>query len=204
VSSFYIREPGGSLIARVSATIPTYYHFDALGSTRLLTDSGGSVIDRYSYDAYGSLISHGSIDQPYQYVGQLGYYTHHQQPELGLLQLGVRFYDPQVGRFTSRDPAKEGLNWFVYVLNHPIKLSDPSGLACPDFTNAQCKRACNIVLGKKTKLLPVCHSICNTLKGHTCNQLWGYCSHMLRHPGDFHKNAAKICFALYDMLCLGK
>jgi len=127
-SIFYIREPGGSLIARVSATIPTYYHFDALGSTRLLTDSGGSVIDRYSYDAYGSLISHGSIDQPYQYVGQLGYYTHHQEPEFGLLQLGVRFYDTQVGRFTQEDPI-ERLNLYYYADCRPLLLVDALGLA---------------------------------------------------------------------------
>ena len=61
-----------------------HYHFDQLGSTRLLTNSGGAVTDEYSYDAYGAVLSHnrrtGSVDQPYQYVGQLGYYMHYQEP----------------------------------------------------------------------------------------------------------------------------
>ena len=71
---YYVGEPGGELIARQQGSTWHYYHFDALGSTRLLTDAGGSVTDRDSYDPWGSVISHdryaGSIDQPYQYVGQ--------------------------------------------------------------------------------------------------------------------------------------
>ena len=76
---YYIREPNGALIARVQGSIPWYYHFDALGSTRMITDSAGNVTDEYDYDAYGACLWHecnaGSIGQPYQYVGQLGYYT---------------------------------------------------------------------------------------------------------------------------------
>ncbi len=93
-----------------------YYHFDELGSTRLITDSAGSVTDKYDYDAYGAVLWHerhtGSVDQPYQYVGQLGYYTCWQEPDFGLLQLGVRFYDPQLGRFTQQDPIADGLNMY--------------------------------------------------------------------------------------------
>jgi RHS repeat-associated protein len=102
------------------------------GSTRLLTDGSGTVTDRYAYDAYGSVLSHdcysGSVSQPYQYVGQLGYYTHYQEPEFGLLQLGVRFYDAPVGRFTQRDPVQHGVDYYEYALGIPTSLADPSGL----------------------------------------------------------------------------
>jgi len=130
---FYIREPGGELIARVHPTEGIrYYHFDELGSTRLLTDSNGDITDRYAYDAYGSLLSHdrytGSVDQPYQYVGRLGYYTHWMEPEFGLLQLGVRFYDAQVGRFGQRDPIRRGLSFYGFVDGNPVVRTDPWGM----------------------------------------------------------------------------
>ncbi len=113
----YIREPNGALIAAVSnpGVAPTYlyYHFDALGSTRLLTDGTGAVTDTYSYDAWGNVTAHtGTITQPYQYVGQLGYYSHYQDVNLPLLQLGVRFYDPALGRFTQVDPLRDTLSLY--------------------------------------------------------------------------------------------
>ena len=45
---YYIRELSGSLLARVDGSSVHYYHFDALGSTRLLTDADGGVTDRYA------------------------------------------------------------------------------------------------------------------------------------------------------------
>jgi RHS repeat-associated protein len=93
-----------------------------------MTNSTGNVTDTYSYDAWGNVTSHnGSTSQPYQYVGQLGYYTHYQEPEFGLMQLGVRFYDPEVGRFTQRDPAQNGDAPYLYVGDEPTRLVDPDG-----------------------------------------------------------------------------
>jgi len=90
----------------VEDTVVQYYRFDDLGSTRLLTSAAGVVTDTYYYDAWGN-VSHdtGSTNQPYQYVGLLGYYTRWQDANLDLLQLGVRFYDPEIGRFTQIDEA---------------------------------------------------------------------------------------------------
>ncbi|MDH7602577.1 MAG: RHS repeat-associated core domain-containing protein [Armatimonadota bacterium] len=144
---YYIREPGGSLIARFEQFDGMrYYHFDELGSTRLLTDATGSITDRYTYDAYGSLLSHdrfdGSVNQPYQYVGQLGYYTHWMEPDFGLTHLGVRFYDPEVGRFTQRDafPADSEAS-YAYVRNKPTALTDPKGLFPTFSPGATCDAA---------------------------------------------------------------
>lgn len=75
-----------------------------------------------------------STAQPYQFVGQLGYYTHVQDANLPLLQLGVRFYDPEVGRFTQVDMAKHGLNWYVYSGNQPSNWVDPRGTKCERIT----------------------------------------------------------------------
>lgn len=37
--------------------------------------------------------------------------------------------DPEIGRFISEDPAKDGLNWFVYCRNNPVNLVDRDGKA---------------------------------------------------------------------------
>ncbi len=87
--------------------------------------------DTYAYDAYGSVIAHnGSThDNPYQFVGALGYYTPWQAPEFRLLQLGFRFYDPGAGRFTQQDPAGAGVNWYAYAGGNPLTFVDPWGLS---------------------------------------------------------------------------
>ncbi len=132
---YYYRDPSGTLIARRDAADSTgsswqYYHYDETGSTRLLTDTAGNVTDTYAYDAYGSVIAHnGSThDNPYQFVGALGYYTPWQAPEFRLLQLGFRFYDPGTGRFTQEDPVGDGINWYAYCDGNPLAGVDPWGL----------------------------------------------------------------------------
>ena len=129
-SVYYVRDPGGGLICRKEGTATQYYHFDDLGSALFLTGADGAITDRYTYDAWGKPTGHvGTTQQPYQYVGQIGYYTHHQDPNMaGLLQLGVRFYDPETGRFTQGDPIQDSLNWYAYVGGNPIAWIDPQGL----------------------------------------------------------------------------
>jgi|GEM_PF-4574169 len=44
--------------------------------------------------------------------------------------LGHRFYDPSVGRFLTRDPIKDGRNWYGYGggYGNPVNSVDPDGL----------------------------------------------------------------------------
>ena len=82
-------------------------------------------------DAWGKLMEHiehtGCIDQPYQFVGQLGYYTHWQDENLTLLQLRVRFYDPEVGRFGQRDAIRSLPGLYAYALPNHVRFIDPTG-----------------------------------------------------------------------------
>jgi len=48
--------------------------------------------------------------------------------ETGNIYLRARYYDPNIGRFISEDPAEDGFNWYVYCGNNPIMFVDPSGL----------------------------------------------------------------------------
>ncbi|MDE0042859.1 MAG: RHS repeat-associated core domain-containing protein, partial [Candidatus Poribacteria bacterium] len=40
----------------------------------------------------------------------------------------ARYYDPYTGRFNQRDPAGDGMNWYVYAGNNPLAFIDPTGL----------------------------------------------------------------------------
>ncbi len=46
----------------------------------------------------------------------------------GLYYFNARWYDPMLGRFTTEDPIRDGINWFVYASNNPLRFVDPSGL----------------------------------------------------------------------------
>jgi RHS repeat-associated protein len=64
---------------------------------------------------------------PYRFGGAWGYIT--DTPGSGLLQLGTRWYWPEVGRFIQQDPAGDGVNWYAYVDDNPVTGIDPEGLA---------------------------------------------------------------------------
>ena len=38
------------------------------------------------------------------------------------------YYDPHVGRFIQRDPAGQGVNWYAYGANNPMRFVDPTGM----------------------------------------------------------------------------
>lgn len=47
--------------------------------------------------------------------------------EIGLVYFGARWYDPEIGRFVSVDPAEDGENWYQYCRSNPINYIDPDG-----------------------------------------------------------------------------
>ena len=91
-----------------------------------MMDGSQNVVASYKYDAWGNDLTdpQSPIFNPFRYVGGLGYYS---DKDSGLKLLGVRYYDSQIGRFWSLDLIKEGWNWYVYVNNNPVNLSDPTG-----------------------------------------------------------------------------
>lgn len=48
--------------------------------------------------------------------------------------LGHRYMDPSTGRFLTRDPVKDGRNWYGYCANNPLACADPDGLL-PEWIN---------------------------------------------------------------------
>jgi RHS repeat-associated protein len=132
------RDGSGSLLARytygddlramVRGSAPRFYHRDAHGSTRLLTDAGGVATDAYLYDAYGRTVAAaGSSVNPYLYAGERF------DSGLGLYHLRARYYNPALGRFMSRDPSggrlssPVSLHRYLYANADPVNGIDPTG-----------------------------------------------------------------------------
>ncbi len=106
----------------------SYYHPDALGSTRLLTDAGGAVTDSYDFDAYGNLVaSSGSTQNEFLFAGE------QRDPSTGMDYLRARYYDPEIARFITRDPHPGNpllpmtLHPYMYAWNNPQNMVDPNG-----------------------------------------------------------------------------
>lgn len=146
--TFYIREPGGELIARATGQTRQYYFFDRLGSTIAMVPAvEGNPTDRLFYTPWGELVTSGSrastvgtTANPYRYVGELGYYFHHQDAGLAdWMQLGVRFYEPELGRFERRDPVDaDSRNAYGYTASPSVR-ADPHGLTGKDRSDKPCK-----------------------------------------------------------------
>ena len=64
--------------------------------------------------------------KPFRYCGE--YYD----KETDSIYLRARYYNPVLGRFTTEDPAKDGLNWYVYCDNNPVMFVDPTGETLKD------------------------------------------------------------------------
>ena len=77
-----------------------YYHYDALGNVRVLTDEAGEVGGRYEYSPFGYPLMHRgklTIYNNYTYTGR-------QWERMSkLYYYRTRYYDSQTGRFTSVD-----------------------------------------------------------------------------------------------------
>ena len=123
----YIHGPGiDQPLAMVNNGQTYYYHADGLGSIVALTNSTQSVMQRYTYDAYGvPKPTNAEFENPYLFTGR------EWDRETGLYYYRGRYYDPMEGRFISKDPigfAGEDVNLYRYVRNNSVNGVDPFGL----------------------------------------------------------------------------
>ncbi len=96
-------------------------------STNRGSDSFQEVPFASKFDEFGNLVSStGSPQGPLGFNGQYGYQT---DQDSGFQLLGHRYYDPSTGRFLTRDPAKDGQNWYDYCHNSPLQCIDDSGFS---------------------------------------------------------------------------
>ena len=124
---------GVGLLASIDASGNiVYYHFNSHHNTVALSNSSGSVTDRYTYLSSGKVFRHaGTSQQPFTFMGEYGV----QQESSTLYYVRARYYDAsQNGIFLNKDPYPaslinpQTLNRYVYGLNNPVSMFDPSGL----------------------------------------------------------------------------
>jgi RHS repeat-associated protein len=102
----------------------TFLH-SGIKSVDAQSTTAQTVTATRQYDAFGNLVtSAGTWNGPFGYAGGFGY----QEDATGLRLLGHRYYDSSTGRFLTRDPIKDGRNWYAYCDSDPINGADPNGL----------------------------------------------------------------------------
>lgn len=131
---------GPLYIARADGTTTTLAQ-DGLGSIRAEVGDAGLITGSFRYRAYGELArSSGLGPTLLGYAGQL-------TDPSGLVYMRARWYDPEAGRFLTRDPhpgehaLPVSLNAFLYAHARPTLLTDPTG-ACPF-----CRAVINAITG---------------------------------------------------------
>ena len=142
----------------------------------------GTVMEKYEYDVYGKVIirdrngtvlSQSAIKNPIMFQGQ------RYDEETGLYYFKSRYYDPEHGRFITRDPAGEGINLYAFVNNNPINFVDPFGL----YVQLTDDEYAYYRGGGSTRGEQVCAALMqafggyfwfegNTLTGHSWNPRW--------------------------------
>ncbi len=108
---------GSKLIASQDDSGIKYYHQDRLGNNRKVTGASGTEIASFKSLPYGQEIENTGVK--YSFTGK-------ELEESDLYNFGARYYDSNLGRFTSVDPVEDEPA-YAYVHNNPMNLVDPDG-----------------------------------------------------------------------------
>ncbi|MFH1441355.1 MAG: RHS repeat-associated core domain-containing protein, partial [Candidatus Omnitrophota bacterium] len=119
---------GANRVASVESTGNTYYyHSDHLGSSNIITDANGNLVQHCEYTPYGSIAVNEGIDiAKHKFTGK-------ELDNTGLYYYSARYYDPEIGRFITPDTIvqalydSQSLNRYAYCRNNPINYIDPTG-----------------------------------------------------------------------------
>ena len=132
-----------------------YYHQDHLGSTNVMTDAAGNLLEEIAYYPYGNpreAYRRTSFEaEPYRFSQK------ETDQETGLQYFEARYLDGALARFLSVDPVlrqimqhpfeePQRLNAYSYSLNRPLTHIDPDG-RLPLLIVATAGGAANVALG---------------------------------------------------------
>lgn len=123
--TYYLYGPGGLPVEQIDPSGNAYFYaHDRLGSTRALTDSGGTSQDTYTYDPFGNITS-----STVNVTNNLLFTGAWQDSASSLYFIGARVYNPVTSQWLSADPAVAStMQPYSYASNNPGNLTDRSGL----------------------------------------------------------------------------
>jgi RHS repeat-associated protein len=119
-----------------ATTLPTtgdnalYYHRNQQYSIIGLTNAAGTLVERYSYSAYGTLgiyAANGTVRTSSTYANRYTYTGREYDPDLNLYHFRARWYDPATGGFISRDPLGYVDGMSRYRAYFGMSKVDPAG-----------------------------------------------------------------------------
>jgi RHS repeat-associated protein len=117
---------------RKETYVPLY---DLQGNiTCLLDHQRRKIVESYRYSSFGEeviinergrVVSDSAVGNPWRYCGK------RVDKEVGLVCFGQRYYDSEIGRWISPDPAGniDGPNLYTFARNNPMTYVDYFGLA---------------------------------------------------------------------------
>ena len=111
-------------LMRIADNTQTYYIADGNKNIIALKDSSGADVSTYAYTPFGSLENPVDGDEnPFRFSSEYA------DDETGLVYYNYRYYSPQLGRWTKRDPIEEegGINLYKFVRNAPTNELDAYG-----------------------------------------------------------------------------
>ena len=116
---------GAAVSIEIGSKIYAPLH-DFNGHVIALIGANGRIAETYDPDAFGRELKPKTHVNPWRFCSK--------RSEEGLIFFGLRFYDPELGRWLTPDPSgfADGHNLYAYALNSPLNRLDLFGLFSED------------------------------------------------------------------------
>jgi RHS repeat-associated protein len=108
---------------------------DHLGSSNVVVDSDGALVNREEFTPYGETSFGSFAKKRYRFTGK------ERDEESGFYYHGSRYYAAWLGKWTATDPSgvRDGHNLYRYCSCQPLRLRDEDGMQGQDPTTAEIK-----------------------------------------------------------------
>ncbi len=124
--TIYVKDENGIVAEFNSSQNKLYYYNDHLGSTSVITNESGSIIEETFYEPFGGVMSGGNLSRFYYEGKDLSHNTNE-------YDFNFRKYSPELKIFTKPDAIisnvydPQSLNRYSFERNNPYKYVDKDG-----------------------------------------------------------------------------